>query len=158
MSWLELAHVCCWCLSQCSRYCVYCDGHFALPLIAPGFSRRLIVLTWFSASLLLVRSVMVISSIPPDDVFLELVPVLTFCGYSYIILVTLTARGSTLVVRIWRQILTTKVDHRAVIVKIVLIAVAPYLGIQINQKGLTKTFMMISNWKKTHLVAIFSTN
>ena len=45
-----------------------------------------------------------------------------------------------------RQILTTKVDPPTVRVKIFLMPVDPYnIGIQMNQKELTKTYMMISN-------------
>ena len=40
----------------------------------------------------------------------------------------------------------SKVDPRAVRIKIFLMFVDP--GIQMNQKELTKAFMMISNWKK----------
>ena len=47
-----------------------------------------------------------------------------------------------------RQILTTKVDPHTVRVKIFPTAVTHDIGIQMNQKELIKTFMMISNWKK----------
>ena len=45
-----------------------------------------------------------------------------------------------------RQILTSKVNPRTVIVKIFKMAVDPYhMGIQMDRKELTKTFMMTSN-------------
>ena len=44
-----------------------------------------------------------------------------------------------------RQILTTKVDPRTVRVKMFTMAVAQNIGIQMNRKKLTKTFMMTSN-------------
>ena len=50
----------------------------------------------------------------------------------------LTSMGSALK----RQM--SKVDPRTVRVKIYN---GHYIGIQVNQKELTKTFMMISNWK-----------
>ena len=43
-----------------------------------------------------------------------------------------------------RQNLTTKVDPRTARVEILLMAVDPYIDIQMNRKELTKTFMMIS--------------
>ena len=52
---------------------------------------------------------------------------------------TITVRGRTLVCR--RQTLTSKDDHRTVRVDIFLMAVD--IGIQMNRKELTKTFMMI---------------
>ena len=44
-----------------------------------------------------------------------------------------------------RQILTTKVDPCTVRINIFLMAVDPYYRYQMNQKELTKTFIMISN-------------
>ena len=41
----------------------------------------------------------------------------------------------------------TKVDLRAVRVKIYVMVVDPQKGIQMNRKELTNTFMMIFNWK-----------
>ena len=41
--------------------------------------------------------------------------------------------------------LTTKADPRNVIVKIFLMTVDPNIGIQMNQKERTKTFLMIYN-------------
>ena len=43
------------------------------------------------------------------------------------------------------QIITSEVEPRTVRVKIFIMTVAHNIGIQMNQKELTKTFMMISN-------------
>ena len=43
--------------------------------------------------------------------------------------------------------MTSKVDPRNVRVKIFLLAVDHNIGIQMYHKGLTKTFMMVSNYK-----------
>ena len=62
---------------------------------------------------------------------------------------TPTARGSTLVVRIWRPQTSDKNGPRTERIKIFIMVIDPqYLGIVIEMKQtkLTKTCMMISNW------------
>ena len=65
--------------------------------------------------------------------------------FSFTVTLTLTARGPTLYVIIWRLY---KDGPRTERIKIFLMAETHNIGIQTKQKELAKTFMMILNWEK----------